>query len=148
MLLACSTTVAQLLSSCLHSHTYTECSPPTQGTGFFALQSCVNHSCEPNTATEALSTGEVALIAVRPIKAGEEITISYLDEGGDDEDEGEEGGSAGWSLKKRQAALKDYGFTCTCPRCTREAEQQRQRRAAALSRRGGGGKGGVKVARR
>lgn len=121
-----------------------------QGTGFFALQSCVNHSCEPNTATEALSTGEVALIALHPIKAGEEITISYLEEGGEDE-ESEEGGSAAvWSLKKRQAALRDYGFTCTCPRCTRELEQQRQRRSAALSRRGGGGggKGGVKVARR
>lgn len=30
-----------------------------QGTGFFALQSCMNHSCEPNAATEGEPSGEV-----------------------------------------------------------------------------------------
>lgn len=54
-----------------------------QGTGFFALQSCANHSCAPNAATEGEADGRVAVYALRRIKAGEEVTLSYIEEGED-----------------------------------------------------------------
>jgi hypothetical protein len=55
--------------------------------------------------------------------AGEEVTISYIDEE--------------LPLVERRAALQDYGFVCACERCERE-------RAAAAARR----RCGVKAGRR
>ncbi len=51
------------------------------------------------------------ITAKRAIRAGEEITISYIDED--------------VALADRDEALKDYGFTCECSRCRhdRSAEQ-------------------------
>eukprot|EP00850_Spirogloea_muscicola_P018480 SM000169S02735 [mRNA] locus=s169:263382:268557:- [translate_table: standard] len=51
--------------------------------------------------------GRATLLALRRIAAGEEVTISYIDE------------SAPWH--ERQVELADYGFACHCPRCEREA---------------------------
>eukprot|EP00850_Spirogloea_muscicola_P019088 SM000183S03982 [mRNA] locus=s183:115366:117396:+ [translate_table: standard] len=104
-------------------------------TAFYVLQSCVNHSCEPNAhafkraEVRQLLTlsygyglempqaaqlglwqdrdGRATLLALRHIAAGEEVTISYIDE------------SAPWH--ERQAELADYGFACHCTRCEREA---------------------------
>lgn len=106
-----------------------------QGTGFYALQSCANHSCEPCAATEGEASGEVAVYAVRDIRAGEEVTISYIEE---DEEQP-------LKYKERQAALRDYGFVCACGRCVRELQR------VAARKLGGGGKGaraGVKTGRR
>jgi SET domain-containing protein len=74
-----------------------------QGTGFFALQSCANHSCRPNAAPLLQPDGSMQLVALRQLEAGEEVTISYIDE--------EE------PLALRQAHLADYGFACTCSLC-------------------------------
>lgn len=57
--------------------------PPTQGTAFYRLQSCANHSCVPTAL--ALKgpdddSGVAVLRASRPLAAGEEVTISYIDE--------------------------------------------------------------------
>lgn len=41
--------------------------------------------------------------ARRPIRKGEEITISYIDEEA--------------PLEERREALRDYGFVCRCARC-------------------------------
>ncbi|XP_039040385.1 histone-lysine N-methyltransferase ATXR2-like [Hibiscus syriacus] len=79
-----------------------------QGTAFFPLQSCMNHSCCPNAKAfkrEEDRDGQ-ATIALRPICKGEEVTISYIDED--------------LSFKERQALLADYGFRCRCPRCLNE----------------------------
>uniref|UniRef100_A0A7S3VR10 SET domain-containing protein n=1 Tax=Dunaliella tertiolecta TaxID=3047 RepID=A0A7S3VR10_DUNTE len=89
---------------------------PAQGTGFMALQSCANHSCEPNAATEGEGTGLTAVYARRAIKEGEEITITYIEEDGD-----EDGTGKALSFKQRQAALRDYGFKCQCTLCLRDA---------------------------
>jgi hypothetical protein len=44
------------------------------------LQSCMNHSCDPNcTAAAEDGCARVSLVATRPIAAGEELTISYID---------------------------------------------------------------------
>ena len=64
-----------------------------------ALQSCANHSCEPNAATEGEENGLTAVYATRPIKAGEEVTITYIE---DDED----GRGRAMSYKQRQVRKK------------------------------------------
>ncbi|PSS05800.1 Histone-lysine N-methyltransferase [Actinidia chinensis var. chinensis] len=80
-----------------------------QGTAFFPLQSCMNHSCHPNAKAfkrDEDRDGQATIIALRPISKGEEVTISYIDED--------------LPYEERQAALADYGFTCKCPKCLEE----------------------------
>ncbi|XP_042448796.1 histone-lysine N-methyltransferase ATXR2-like [Zingiber officinale] len=80
-----------------------------QGTGFYPIQSCMNHSCLPNAKAfkrDEDKDGQAVIIAVRPILEGEEITISYIDED--------------LPYEERQALLADYGFKCMCPRCVEE----------------------------
>ncbi|GMJ05540.1 histone-lysine N-methyltransferase ATXR2, SET DOMAIN PROTEIN 36 [Hibiscus trionum] len=80
-----------------------------QGTAFFPLQSCMNHSCCPNAKAfkrEEDRDGQAIIITLRPICKGEEVTISYIDED--------------LSYEERQALLADYGFRCRCPRCLDE----------------------------
>lgn len=82
-----------------------------EGTAFYALQSCVNHSCCPNA--HAFKRDEdvpatCVLLAKEPIRKGEEILISYIDENED--------------FISRTLALKDYGFTCQCPKCLAESQ--------------------------
>ncbi|XP_042483168.1 histone-lysine N-methyltransferase ATXR2 [Macadamia integrifolia] len=77
-----------------------------QGTAFFPIQSCMNHSCCPNAKAfkrEEDRDGQATIIALRPISKGEEITISYIDED--------------LPFKERQGLLADYGFRCRCPKC-------------------------------
>ncbi|PNX72931.1 histone-lysine N-methyltransferase ATXR2-like protein [Trifolium pratense] len=80
-----------------------------EGTAFFPLQSCMNHSCCPNAKAfkrDEDRDGQATIIALRPICKGEEITISYVDED--------------LSFEERQASLADYGFRCRCPKCIEE----------------------------
>lgn len=69
-----------------------------------------NHSCAPNTefiTNKGLTQQE--LIAVQPIKQGQEITLSYLAANGEGSD----------IAKKRQEYLREYyGFQCVCAACT------------------------------
>ena len=80
---------------------------PCEGTGFYALQSCINHSCDPNAHAmkrdEEDVDGAAVILAKQDIAPGQEVTISYIDE------------SMGYD--DRQRALQDYGFQCRCPRC-------------------------------
>ncbi|CAB4274237.1 unnamed protein product [Prunus armeniaca] len=80
-----------------------------QGTAFYPLQSCMNHSCSPNAKAfkrEEDRDGQATIIALKPISKGEEVTISYVDED--------------LPFEERQALLADYGFTCRCPKCLEE----------------------------
>ncbi|KAL6554066.1 hypothetical protein OROMI_019739 [Orobanche minor] len=80
-----------------------------QGTAFFPLQSCMNHSCIPNAKAfkrEEDRDGQATIIALRPIIEEEEITISYIDED--------------LPYKERQELLADYGFRCKCSKCVTE----------------------------
>ncbi|KAF9589061.1 hypothetical protein IFM89_018323 [Coptis chinensis] len=79
-----------------------------QGSAFFPLQSCMNHSCRPNAKAfkrEEDRDGQATIIAVRRISE-EEVTISYIDED--------------LPFKERQALLADYGFKCMCSKCVEE----------------------------
>ncbi|KAJ8749291.1 hypothetical protein K2173_018772 [Erythroxylum novogranatense] len=80
-----------------------------QGTAFYPLQSCMNHSCCPNAKAfkrEEDRDGQATIISVRPISRGEEVTISYIDND--------------LPFEERQALLADYGFKCSCARCLEE----------------------------
>lgn len=77
-----------------------------QGTAFYPLQSCMNHSCCPNAHAfkrDEDRDGQAAIITLKPIRKGEEVTVSYIDEDLPFED--------------RQALLADYGFKCRCNAC-------------------------------
>ncbi|GLI60574.1 hypothetical protein VaNZ11_002733 [Volvox africanus] len=104
-----------------------EYATPCEATAFLALQSCINHSCDPN-CTAACDTGDrtVTILAQRDIPAGEEITVSYID--------------LSLPYKERQADLRDYGFVCRCVRCVAEAAEARAKRKGTAK--------GVKVGRR
>lgn len=81
--------------------------------GLFPTLSRINHSCEPNCEAMdwvAGGTPQVDLIALRPIKPGEELTVSYI------------GASNCKPKADRQAALADiplYLTSCLCALCSR-----------------------------
>ncbi|KAG5342342.1 hypothetical protein C0989_002813 [Termitomyces sp. Mn162] len=78
---------------------------PLDFSGIFQTMSRINHSCAPNV-TRHFDTASFSLRlhAIRPIKAGEELLMSYVD----------------MSLLKvkRQEKLRPYGFDCACKFCT------------------------------
>ena len=81
------------------------------GTGFFPLVACINHSCDPSLAStkgERDVDGKAVLVATRDIQQGEELFVSYID------------ASEGSSPGQRRQELRDYGFVCACTRCVRE----------------------------
>ena len=82
--------------------------------GLYSLHSFLNHSCAPNVqirhvpARGILASMHVAALALRPIKAGDELLISYID--------------PDTRLGRRQLLLyRDYCFgPCTCSKCAAE----------------------------
>ncbi|KAF6159260.1 hypothetical protein GIB67_032031 [Kingdonia uniflora] len=80
-----------------------------EGSAFFPLQACMNHSCVPNAKAfkrDEDRDGQATIIALRPISKGDEVTISYIKED--------------VSFEERKALLADYGFKCICPKCLLE----------------------------
>lgn len=77
------------------------------GMGFYPLQALVRHSCVPNATTAKADdddTGDAVLLALRTIRNGEEVTLSYVDNNA--------------SLEERTQELADrYGITCYCDKC-------------------------------
>eukprot|EP00775_Hariotina_reticulata_P007203 gene7203-7417_t len=75
----------------------------------------LNHSCAPNTAGPVLLSDRLLLRAAVPVPEGEELTTSYL------------GLAGGIPRPQRQQLLQDnYGFVCSCHRCTAEAKAPEQ----------------------
>ncbi|KAF8516572.1 hypothetical protein BU17DRAFT_76629 [Hysterangium stoloniferum] len=81
---------------------------------FLKINRC-NHSCGPNAAPKwSLDTLSSSLYALRPIRAGEEITITYIDPTHPQSD--------------RVAKLQqNYRFTCDCPHCSLVLDDQVQK---------------------
>ena len=73
------------------------------GSGLWILPSLFNHSCCPSARVSAV--GDLLFVrTVRPIAAGEEVFLSYID------------GSL--SAEERAAKVSgNWGFVCACPRC-------------------------------
>lgn len=89
------------------------------------LYSFINHSCEPNAVAESLDgtyawqtapafkSSSLAVIARRDIRAGEEITISYI-------------GENDLPREQRNFLLRANWLPgdCRCTRCTRESQKE------------------------
>jgi len=89
--------------------------PGTGGTGSAAylVASLFNHSCEPNLdVVFPRNDATVALRAARDIEPGEQLSISYMDQG--------------QPYAARQRHLRwAYGFACACALCREEGGAQR-----------------------
>ncbi|OII71133.1 hypothetical protein cand_025490 [Cryptosporidium andersoni] len=70
------------------------------------IQSCFNHSCEPNCYVHAIDDATVVVTTNKEILLGEELTISYIDNTLD--------------YESRKSLLKNYHFECTCNLCRRQ----------------------------
>ena len=96
---------------------------PLDGTCMYYTACKMNHSCEPNVVARynysCSSGGQLArwgndfplvlqCVALRDMKAGEELCISYI--------------KSDAPLEERQNELSNYGFCCECEKCTREKE--------------------------
>ena len=87
--------------------------PMFSGMGLFALTCLCNHACEPSAVTRYSSWKGRTMVrveALRDIRAGEELLLSYIDEGE--------------PLEERTKALESYGFTCECRKCVEERLQR------------------------
>jgi import receptor subunit TOM20 len=80
-----------------------------------ALQ--ISHSCDP-CARPSFDSGNstIQLVATRDIKAGDEITVSYVDASvRDDEDVVQA------RYRRRKELARGWRFACQCDRCIKEA---------------------------
>lgn len=83
---------------------------PQYGAATYAVASLINHSCEPNTTrVHDLRDGRMAFVALKGIKAGEELVTSYSRVFlADTRDE------------RREYLQKTYNFICTCVACNND----------------------------
>lgn len=103
----------------VHSIVY----PPTYASSLVSLLRAhisqqINHSCAPSARPSFENgTSEMHLIAQRAIKAGEEITVSYVDTARHSDEK-----TALDARKHRRMELAlGWGFACDCTRCKEEA---------------------------
>lgn len=85
---------------------------PLLGGALFTLQSNFNHSCCPNAEVSNRSNHEILLTAKRAIRAGDEVTISYISDLSRLVED----------ATQRREKLKTYFFFCHCTRCKAEDE--------------------------
>ena len=96
--------------------------PMFAGEGLFSLLCVVNHACEPSVVTRYRSWKGATMMrveALRDIEAGEELTVSYVDET--------------QPLAARRAALASYRFECRCAKCERESREEAMDRARGVA---------------
>ncbi|EOD08470.1 hypothetical protein EMIHUDRAFT_120890 [Emiliania huxleyi CCMP1516] len=82
------------------------CPPQEQeiGIGLYPLAALANHDCDPTAAQSFGAAGKLTLRALRPLAAGEAVTIGYVD-------------LAAAASERRQALRSSYLFTCECRAC-------------------------------
>ncbi|KAI0082448.1 MAS20-domain-containing protein, partial [Panus rudis PR-1116 ss-1] len=86
------------------------------GSGLYFVSSYISHSCSPNSRPSFSSgTSELQLIASRPIKKGEELTVAYVDV---NQHEGETAEEA--RRRRRYELARGWRFKCECERCVSE----------------------------
>lgn len=79
----------------------------------------IAHSCDPNARPSfSAGTAELHLVATKPIKKGEEITVAYVDVTKHD-DETEEAARR----RRRFELARGWRFKCECTRCLAEASE-------------------------
>jgi hypothetical protein len=88
----------------VNTHTLTTATLDPIGMYFHPLSALPNHSCDPN-AVITFSGPTLSLRALRPLKEGEEITLTYID--------------STQPTPLRQSALRErWFFTCSCALCS------------------------------
>lgn len=85
----------------------------TIGSGLCLFASLFNHSCDPNISRVTFDN-KIAFIVARPVKAGDQLFISY-----------------GYSFPRmtrdqRHQSLARYGFKCDCTACRQDYPMLRQ----------------------
>lgn len=76
------------------------------GLGFYSMVAHINHSCDANCVMSSVGDESRVCAWMRPIKEGDEITISYVS-----------GLDAATLAIRRSKLLKNMLFKCECPRC-------------------------------
>ncbi|KAG6813431.1 hypothetical protein H0H92_011128 [Tricholoma furcatifolium] len=89
------------------------------GAAFYTLSSYLTHSCTPS-ATPSFSNGtaELHLIANRDLKAGDELTVAFVDV---TQHEGET--TVECRRRRRMELARGWRFACPCSRCAEEAKE-------------------------
>ena len=87
--------------------------PPLCGVGLYDGVSMLNHDCEPNAVVVFEQDAMATVAALRSIRKGDEICISYID--------------VDQNADERRADLLDYGFVCTCRRCLEQLGAETER---------------------
>ncbi|KAG6501441.1 hypothetical protein ZIOFF_041321 [Zingiber officinale] len=101
----------QLQNEQLSCNAHTICDDELRplGTGLYPVISMINHSCVPNSILMfEYRMGFVR--ATEPITKGTEILISYIETAA--------------TTATRKKDLKQYFFTCTCARCTKNLHEE------------------------
>ena len=92
--------------------------PPARGAAVFPLASGLNHSCAPNCEVAFAEDNAVFVVATRDVALGEELTISYVDASGADDE-------------RREELRETYGFECACARCERGGKEAKKAKKPA-----------------
>jgi len=105
-----------LTSGCVFDE-WDEIFRPLDGVSHYSITTKMNHSCDPNVILVYKTRGwgrdhplVAYVVALKDIAEGEELAISYIDSGD--------------PYEERQAALANYGFSCTCSKCKQEKDEK------------------------
>ncbi|KAK6465484.1 hypothetical protein DFJ63DRAFT_22562 [Scheffersomyces coipomensis] len=87
----------------------------------FLTQSHLNHNCDPNTSVEISTvsrTDGLKVFAARDIRAGEELTTTYV--------------NPSHTVQQRQRELRvNWGFICNCQKCKDDLQTQHRRKSSS-----------------
>ncbi|OSC98985.1 MAS20-domain-containing protein [Trametes coccinea BRFM310] len=95
------------------------------GSGIYLVSSYIAHSCDPNTTpTFPKGTNELHLVATKPIKKGDELTMAWVDVAPRDDVD------AGLARRQRRIELaRGWRFKCECARCLQETMDEMEKEA-------------------
>lgn len=86
----------------------------------YLVQSHLNHNCDPNTNVESsttIRTDGLKVYAARDIRAGEELTTTYV--------------NPAHTVQQRQRELRvNWGFICACQKCKADKKGQQKRKSS------------------
>ncbi|CUM66332.1 uncharacterized protein PRCAT00003994001 [Priceomyces carsonii] len=89
----------------------------------YLVQSHLNHCCDPNTDVQSSTTSRIQglkVFASRDIKAGEELTTTYV--------------NPSHTVQQRQRELRvNWGFLCNCQKCKEDLKAQQRRKSSSGS---------------
>lgn len=87
----------------------------------YLTQSHLNHNCDPNTNVETsttVRTNGLKVFAARDIRAGEELTTTYV--------------NPAYTVQQRQRELRvNWGFMCGCQKCKEDLKCQQRRKSSS-----------------